>query len=543
MIGKDYLFSDIGIDAIGFSAPRYYVDIEELAEKRNVDPAKYRKGLLLKEMRISDVDEDIISIGLKAGYNALERGKINPREIDAIFVGTETMTYAVKSVANIFAQLLDVSSSCLTQDVYNACAGGTLAVLNAIGLIERGVIKKALVISADISSYPIKSPSEPTQGSGAVALVISKYPRVARFGKEFGKVSGNVNDFWRAPGDKNAHVFGHYSLDSYLQLQLEAYDNLIDNMGENFYADYYAFHAPFSKMPLKCIRNIIEKRWVYNMGDLLKLQEGTSLADKLFNTFDSFLQDISVLPEYIYLNLKERGLSSKRLEKLSNFVVSNVKHRVLPHLSVPMHFGNMYNAALWSQIQYILENCVKENDTVYFGSYGSGATAIAGLLKVTKDFREIMERSPTIEEFISFKQKKSIEEYERIKKGNKRPNMFVGKIEEEHELNENRGFTLHFCDEGCIIPNIKGLDHCPQGHSGFHERRFPLYAKLVSKPKPLDSRDYSYLSKGLVRVEENVQREDVLEYNIRRVRLQDNDLVEQGLLNWSPYYMKCLKYS
>ena len=154
-----------------------------------------------------------------------------------------------------------------------------------------------------------------------------------------------------------------------------------------------------------------------------------------------------------------------------------------------------------------------------------------------------MERSPTIEDFISYKEKKSIEEYERIKKEKKRPNMFVGKIEEEHQLNENRGFTLHFCDEGCIIPNIKGLDHCPQGHSGFHERRFPLYAKLVSEPKPLDSKDYSYLSKGLVRVEENVQKEDVLEYNIRRMRLQDNDLVEQGLLNWSPYYMKCLKYS
>jgi hydroxymethylglutaryl-CoA synthase len=543
MIGKDYLFSDVGIDAIGFSAPRYYVDIGELAKKRDVDPAKYRKGLLLKEMRVSDVDEDIISIGLKAGYNALERGNINPREIDAIFVGTETMTYAVKSVANIFAQLLDVSTSCLTQDVYNACAGGTLAVLNAIGLIERGVINKALVISADISSYPLKSPSEPTQGSGAVGLVISKYPRVARFGKAFGKVSGNVNDFWRAPGDKNAHVFGHYSLESYLQLQLEAYDNLIDNMGENFYADYYAFHAPFSKMPLKCIRNIIEKRWVYNLGDLLNIGKGTSLTDKLFNTFDSFLQDISVLPEYIYLNLKERGLSSSKLEKLSNFVVSNVKQRVLPHLSVPMHFGNMYNAALWSQIQYILENCVKENDTIYFGSYGSGATAIAGLLKVCKGFRDIMDRSPTIEDFISYKEKRSIEEYEKIKKGKVKPTRYIARVTELEDLNGDRGFTLHFCDEGCIIPNIDSVNHCPQGHPGFHERRFPLYARLASEPQPINSKDYSYLKDGLVRVEKGVKKDDILEYNVRRVELQNNDLVEQGLLNWSPYYQKCLKHS
>ena len=127
MIGNEYLFSNIGIDSIAFYAPRHYLDIEELAQKRNVDPNKYKKGLLLKEMRLPEVDEDIISIGLKAGYNALVRGNINPKEIDAIFVGTETMTYAVKSVANIFAQFLGISPNSITQDIYNACAGGTLA--------------------------------------------------------------------------------------------------------------------------------------------------------------------------------------------------------------------------------------------------------------------------------------------------------------------------------------------------------------------------------------------------------------------------------
>ena len=60
-------------------------------------------GLMIKEMRLPEVDEDIVSIGLKAGYHALLRGNIDPKEIDAIFVGTETITYAVKSVSNIFA--------------------------------------------------------------------------------------------------------------------------------------------------------------------------------------------------------------------------------------------------------------------------------------------------------------------------------------------------------------------------------------------------------------------------------------------------------
>ncbi|MFX1501812.1 MAG: hydroxymethylglutaryl-CoA synthase, partial [Promethearchaeota archaeon] len=216
MLSDDYLFSDIGIDSIGFYAPRHYVALKDLALKRSVDPEKYSKGLLSKEMRVAEVDEDIISLGLKAGYNAILRGKISPKNIDALFVGTETEVYAAKSISNIFAEMLEISPNALTQDVYNACAGGTLAILNAIAMIEKEIINKALVISADISSYHLGSPGEPTQGSGAVGIVISKDPRVATFSKRFGKISGNVNDFFRPPNDKNARAFGSYSQETYL---------------------------------------------------------------------------------------------------------------------------------------------------------------------------------------------------------------------------------------------------------------------------------------------------------------------------------------
>ncbi|KKL45699.1 hypothetical protein LCGC14_2353000, partial [marine sediment metagenome] len=106
MISDEHLFSDIGIDSIGFHAPRHFVKLEELARERKVDPAKYAKGLLSKEMRVAEVDEDIISLGLKAGYNALQRGCIDPKSIDALFVGTETEVYAAKSISNIFAEML-----------------------------------------------------------------------------------------------------------------------------------------------------------------------------------------------------------------------------------------------------------------------------------------------------------------------------------------------------------------------------------------------------------------------------------------------------
>jgi 3-hydroxy-3-methylglutaryl CoA synthase len=536
MLSNDYLFSNIGIDSIGFHAPRHYVKLEELALMRHVDPEKYKKGLISKEMRVADVDEDIISLGVKAGYNALQRGGINPKNIDALFCATETEVYAAKSVSNIFAEMLEISPNSLTQDVYNACAGGTLAILNAIAMIENQIIKKALVISSDISSYHIGSPGEPTQGSGAIALVISKNPRIAKFSKNFGKVSGNVNDFFRPPNDKNARAFGRYSQDAYIKFQLSAYDDLIKHVGD-FHADFYTFHAPYSKLPLKIMQQIILKRWIKHINELPKIERKT-IRSSILKKLDHFLHDVTVLPEYLYLKLKERGFSSPTLEKFSYWVNTNVKERVLPQLNVPMHFGNMYNASLWAQILYLLENQARIYDTIYFGSYGSGATCISGLLKVQDGFSEILEKGPHINDFIDLKKRKSVQEYELIKNGTDKPKILLGHIV-EHEQNNKRGFTLHFCDEGCLIPNIKGLDHCPKGHSGYHKRFFPLFAKLDSEPiAQSDTNDLNYLKEGLVRIASKVKKGSALEYEIRRVENENEENINaKGLLNWSPIYL------
>jgi len=536
MISDDHLFTNIGIDSVGFHAPRHFVKLEELEIQRKDDPEKYRKGLLSKEMRVVDADEDIISLGLKAGYNALQRGRIDPKSIDALFVGTETEVYAAKSISNIFAEMLNISPNSLTQDIYNACAGGTLAILNAIAMIEKEIISKALIISADISRYHLGSPGEPTQGSGAIGLVISKNPRVAKFSTKFGKISGNVNDFFRPANDKNARAFGSYSQDTYIDFQLKAYDDLISNMGD-FHANFYTFHAPFSKLPLKIMQQIILKRWIKHISDLPKF-ERSEIRSSILKKIDSFLHDVTVLPEYLYLILNERGFSSSTLERFSSWVNTNIKARVLPQLRVPMHFGNMYNASVWAQVIFLLENHTHVNDTIYFGSYGSGAICISGLLKIQNRFKEIVQNGPYINDFIHLKKKKSVLEYELIKNGDLRPIVLLGKIS-EHEQNNNRGFTLHFCDEGCIIPGIKGLNRCPKGHSGYYERFFPLFAKLESEPMAHNNgNDLRYLSKGLVRVASNVSKGNSLEYEIRRVETEFEENVNaKGLLNWTPFYI------
>jgi 3-hydroxy-3-methylglutaryl CoA synthase len=535
MISNDYLFSNIGIDSLSFYAPHHYLDIGELAVERNIDPNKYKKGLLLKEMRLPGLDEDIISMGLKAGYNALIRGNINPKSVDAIFVGTETITYAVKSVSNIFAELLGISRNSITQDIYNACAAGTLAMINAMGLIQNGIINRALIINADISSYELGSPSEATQGSGAVAFVISKNPRIAAFSKKFGKVSGNVNDFFRSEGDHDAQVFGQFSVDSYLNFQMEAYEDLTKNIG-NFYTDYYVFHAPFSKLPLKCMQQIILKHWSSIIVNTMKFMKPKENRTPLRKKFDNIVQNLSLIPEFIYKKLEARGFKLPHTHLVSNSIYKIIKERALPQLRVPMHFGNMYSASVWAQFLYILENHARINDTVYFGSYGSGATCISGLLKVQPKFESLIKKGPFINDFIKNKEKVSIHEYEMSKKGLVKPIIHLAKIM-EHEENNHRGFVLHFCDQGCLIPNLDGLSYCPKGHTGFNEKFFPLYAILKSEPKITNIKDLSFFMEDLVRVAPKAKEGNLLEYEIRRINFKDYEINDvSGLLNWAPFY-------
>ena len=75
----DTFFLDVGIDSTAFYTSKYYVDLKDLAEVRGIDPNKYLKGLLTREMRIPAIGEDVVSMCVKAGHYALRKGNINSK--------------------------------------------------------------------------------------------------------------------------------------------------------------------------------------------------------------------------------------------------------------------------------------------------------------------------------------------------------------------------------------------------------------------------------------------------------------------------------
>lgn len=527
---KDDFFFNVGIDSMGFYTTKHYVDLRELAEIRGVDPNKYLIGLLTKQMRIPGPGEDIVSMAVKAGQHALMKGNINPNEIDAVFLGTETMTYAVKSVSNILSEVLDSSVNCVTQDVYNACAGATLAVLNAVGLINDGIINKAMVIGADICSYELESPGEPTQGAAAAALVISKNPRIAAFGRKFGKLSANVFDFYRLPKEEYPVVFGKFSIDSYIRFQMGAFDEFFQH-GENLIPDYLVFHSPFAKLPLKNIENLLSNRWTLMRKILLNKPSDTDIPVKI-------QEEASVNLEKLVNNVlddikKEENLSNT--EEIKSDLIESLTKKVLPALNVPMSIGNMYSASVWGQLIYMLESVVKKNDLIYFGSYGSGATCISGMLKVMPEFKEIVEQTPKVENYIEKKKQKSIEDYERLRKKINTRKYSYAEIE-PHPSNKNFFINMNICEGGCLISKLDGVDFCPDGKNDTYVLHLPMYA--VVKSDPVDKiNEEDLLNESIVRVAPKTKKGQIVEYTLLRAGKNESLVcVQSGYINWIPTY-------
>ncbi|RKG65043.1 hydroxymethylglutaryl-CoA synthase family protein, partial [Corallococcus terminator] len=216
----------VGLEAIGVAVPDTYVELAELAMARGVAPGKYVDGLGVTRMGVPLVDEDTVTLAARAARMALESARCSPDDIGLLVVGTETAVDHSKPVASYVQGLLGLSTRCRIFETKHACYGGTAALQMALDWVRSGSAKgrKALIVCSDIARYGVGTPGEPTQGAGAVAMLVSDHPSlvVLEEGKT-GVYSKDVMDFWRPLYSKDALVDGHYSVQCYLDALEGAY--------------------------------------------------------------------------------------------------------------------------------------------------------------------------------------------------------------------------------------------------------------------------------------------------------------------------------
>jgi len=141
----------VGIVGYGSYLPRYRIKVEEIAKQWGRDAAAVQRGLLLKEKTVPNMDEDTITISVEAARNALKRAEIDPSEIGALYIGSESHPYAVKPSGTVVAEALGVVPEVHIADYEFACKAGTEAMFVAFGLVKAEQVKYAMAIGADTS--------------------------------------------------------------------------------------------------------------------------------------------------------------------------------------------------------------------------------------------------------------------------------------------------------------------------------------------------------------------------------------------------------
>ena len=311
----------IGIDKIGFATSNYVLKLNDLAAARATDPEKLSKGLLLKELSIAPLTEDIITLGAAAADPILTSE--DKEKIDMVIVATESSIDQSKAAAVFIHGLLAIQPFARSFEIKEACYGATAALDYAKLHIEKYPDSKVLVIASDIAKYGINTPGEPTQGAGAIAMLISKDPRILIFNEDNVAQTRDVMDFWRPNYSTTPYVNGLYSTQQYLDCLKTTWDEYQKRHKlslKDFAA--YCFHLPYPKLALKGLNKIMDKSLPQEQQDQLKE------------------------------NFEKSILYSQKV-------------------------GNIYTGSLFLGLLSLLENSdnLKAGDKIALFSYGSGAVA------------------------------------------------------------------------------------------------------------------------------------------------------------------------
>jgi hydroxymethylglutaryl-CoA synthase len=256
--------SQVGIEAIAVAVPRRYIDLADLAQARGVDPAKYTQGLGGLEMAVAEPGEDSAALAASAVAKLLTNRGLDPSQIGMLVVGTETGVDHSKAVASYVQGMLRLPRTMRTFDCQHACYGGTAA-LNAVTewiASGAGAGRVGIAVCSDIARYGLNTAGEPTQGAGAVAMLISESPDLLALDVGVsGTCSMDVHDFWRPLGRREAVVDGHYSIQCYLEAVSGSYrgwrtravgqDLIRSGTLPSEQLARIAYHVPFCKMAKK----------------------------------------------------------------------------------------------------------------------------------------------------------------------------------------------------------------------------------------------------------------------------------------------------
>lgn len=334
------LFMNVGIDKISFFVPPFYIDMAELANARNVDPGKYLIGIGQSQMAIGPSSQDIVTYAANAASKILTQE--DKDTIDLIIVGTESSFDESKASAVVLHRLLGIQEFARSFEIKEACYGATAGLEAAKNHIRLHPKSKALVIAADIARYGLNNGGEPTQGAGAVAMIISSKPKILALSDDTVNLTQDIYDFWRPTGHTYPLVDGPLSNETYINSFKKVYTRYEELYQESF-ADFAAltFHIPYTKMGRKALQSVLPQATQPDQERLLaRYEESITYSRQVGNLYTGslYLGLISLLENSTFLRPGDKlGLFSYGSGAVSQFFTGTLQPDYKKHLLPDYH--------------------------------------------------------------------------------------------------------------------------------------------------------------------------------------------------------------
>jgi hydroxymethylglutaryl-CoA synthase len=407
--------SDVAVGISGFAVylPPYRVDLRHWCEWTGSSWDKVR-AVVGTGFRMPGPGQSVYTMAATAALRLMEQYDVDPGRVRFLALGTESSTDN-SAGAVIVRGMLDaalrergvaaLSRHCEVPEFKHACLGGVYAMKSALRFlaVEPGD-PAAIVVSADVAKYDLGSSGEPTQGAGAVAMLLERSPqmlevnlaacgsasayRAVDFRKPMIRANGNGTYFRETP------VFnGKYSTTCYLDQARHALREMLVRLGREP-AEYIRavravfMHRPYERMPLNSLAfsylSCLAHDGAAGRAELARYCETASLP------LEDVLNEMRSAPDILALALDgelERDPWPLTMRLLREFRTHPLHEQIVAAKmrlgTLPMReLGNLYSASLPAWMAAGLEQAADEGidlaglELLALG-YGSGDAAEA----------------------------------------------------------------------------------------------------------------------------------------------------------------------
>ena len=240
----------VGIITYGVYIPRYRIKVEEITKVWGANADDIIGGLGVFSKSVPDLDEDAATIAVEAARNALRRRDIDPGEIGAVYVGSESHPYAVKPTACTVGEAIGATPCMTAADYEFACKAGTAAIQTCMGLASSHMIRYGFAIGSDVAQGAPSDALEYTAAAGGAAFLIGREDPIAIVHRTC-SFTTDTPDFWRREGQDYPRHGGRFTGEPGYFRHIEGAVSLLFDQSGRSPKDYeYAvFHQPNAKFP------------------------------------------------------------------------------------------------------------------------------------------------------------------------------------------------------------------------------------------------------------------------------------------------------